>query len=141
MKSIHPASFLITLITFFLTTGFRQTAFSQTRQALDVPAIEKAVYLNKQSGKPDYYGIIEKYEITFNDAEVADKYRIQIISEIKKISGVNDCVFDIPNLMVIVTVPKQGEKDNRARNLERIKAAMAAYDLKFITCKEGTYYK
>lgn len=129
-----------TLLTFILCAASTLVSAQTSTPTLEGPALEKAVYLNKQSGLPAYHNIYAQYTITADQAEVLSKYYDQLMADIKRIKDVIDCSIDIQNSRLTVKFPAENAKDNREQNLEKVKSAMALYNVKFVSYTEGTYH-
>jgi hypothetical protein len=134
-STFNKAVLLISFSILSVSGAFAQT----TAQKLEGPALEKEIYLNKKNGLSPYQGITQQYFITCNDQDIISKYSTQVISDIKRITDVIDCNIDIQNKMIIVKFPAENAKENRELNLEKIKATIAGYNIKFISYSEGTY--
>jgi hypothetical protein len=109
-------------------------------QPLEGPALEKAIYLNTKSGLPAYNRICAQYTITADQPEVLEKNYDQLMSDIKRIKEVIECSIDAQNAQLTVKFPAENAKENREQNLEKIKSAMALYNIRLISYKEGTYH-
>lgn len=139
-KNLFSAFNKASLLTIFFIS-FASVVFAQNNtQPLEVPALEKEIYLNKKNGLPPFQGICQQYSITCNDQEIITKYYNQLIADIKSIKDVLDCNIDTQNKIIIVKFPAENAKENREQNLEKVKEKMALYNIRFISYSEGTYH-
>ncbi|MCW3103058.1 MAG: hypothetical protein JWO09_1498 [Bacteroidetes bacterium] len=135
----YSCNIVKTALLTFIFCAASAFASAQTGAALEGPALEKAVYLNKASGLPAYNRICAQYTVSAGQPEVLSKYYDQLMSDIRNIKGVIECSIDAQSATLTVKFPAENAKENRDQNLEKIKSAMAVYDIKFLSYKEGIY--
>ncbi len=129
-----------TAFLFFIFFSFSAVVLAQGGQPLSGDALAKLMSQNQKNGLPAFYKIYEQYNISFDDAAVAEKYKEQLIAGIKNIQGVINCNVDLMNLTVNVQFPMETEKAQGPEHIAEIKALMDAYHLRMTSYKQAAYH-
>jgi len=126
-------------VLFLFGSGYRLSA-QQSSAPLSEQQLADLISQNQKNGLAPFYQITEQYAISFDDAELAAKYKEQITESIQSMSGVKYCSMDVSAKILYVAFPKETEKEHAPEHMAEVKSRMDTYHLRFTSYKAATYH-